>query len=391
MKLTRRSLPAIAAALMFVSSAARAEPNLNATIPWAQLPVGYHPAPDTDEGGIWMIGERAEVEVRTSPLVVKDPALNAYLRRIVCKLSGPYCDSIRIYVLDIPYVNARMAPNGMLQVWTGLLLRAQNEAEISFVLGHEISHYLLRHTVAQYRRVRDQAGTIAVIGALTAGIGSLAKLGLAGSASSFSREEEREADQRGFELATAAGYDPAQCVALWQQELAEETAAPKDGEFAVFAANHPATTERVSTMTAMANAAAAQRANWQTNADAFRKAVQPFRAQWVSENIALAQYEQSLLVLQLLLKSEPKSGELQYYLAEVYRRRNADGDSAKALAAYAAAVTAGGAPPAVYRGLGLASLKAGDKAAAHTAFQKYLAAVPAADDRAMIEYYLSQP
>src|SRR5204863_7363788 len=140
----------------------------------------------------------------------------------------------------------------------------------------------------------------------------------------------------------------------------------------------------------MANVAAAQRANWQTNADAFRKAVQPFRAQWVSENIALAQYEQSLLVLQLLLKSEPNSGELQYYLAEVYRRRNADGDSAKALAAYAAAVTAG-APPAVYRGLGLASLKAGDKAAAHTAFQKYLAAVPAADDRAMIEYYLSQP
>ena len=376
---------------MFVSSAARAEPTSNATIPWAQLPVGYHPATDTDEGGIWMIGERAEAKVRTSPLVIKDPALNAYLRRIVCKLSGPYCDSIRIYVVDIPYVNARMAPNGMLQVWTGLLLRAQNEAEISFVLGHEISHYLLRHTVAQYRRVRDQAGTIAVIGALTAGIGSLAKLGLAGSASSFSREEEREADQRGFELATAAGYDPAQCVALWQQELAEETAAPKDGEFAAFAANHPATTERVSTMTAMANVAAAQRANWQTNADAFRKAVQPFRAQWVSENIALAQYEQSLLVLQLLLKSEPNSGELQYYLAEVYRRRNADGDSAKALAAYAAAVTAGGAPPAVYRGLGLASLKAGDKAAAHTAFQKYLAAVPAADDRAMIEYYLSQP
>ena len=101
---------------MFVSSAARAEPNLNATIPWAQLPVGYHPAPDTDEGGIWMIGERAEAEVRTSPLVIKDPALNAYLRRIVCKLSGPYCDSIRIYVVDIPYVNARMAPNGMLQV-----------------------------------------------------------------------------------------------------------------------------------------------------------------------------------------------------------------------------------------------------------------------------------
>ena len=387
-----RLFSAAAVLSLALTSAGNAEAPANATIPWAQLPVGYHPAPDTDEGGLWMIGGKAEAETRNSPLLVKDAALNTYLRTIVCKLSGPYCESIRIYVLDIPYVNARMAPNGMLQVWTGLLLRGQNEAEISFVLGHEISHYLLQHTIAQYRRVRDQAGTIAVLGALTAGIGSLAKYGLAGSAASFSREEERQADQRGFELATAAGYDPAQCIALWQQELAEETVAPKENsEFAAYAENHPATSERLSVMSAMASAAQAQRTSWQTNADAYRKAIAPFRTQWINENIALAQYEQSLLVLQLLLKDEPKSGELRYYMAEVYRRRNADGDSAKALAAYAAAVTAGGAPPAVYRGLGLTSLKAGDKATARTAFQKYLAALPSADDRAMIEYYLSQP
>jgi predicted Zn-dependent protease len=337
-----------------------------------------------------MIGDRAERQIRTSPLLVKDPALNAYLHRIVCRLAGPYCASIRIYVLDIPYFEAAMSPNGMLQVWTGFLLRARNEAQISFVLGHEISHYLLRHTISQYRRLRDQAGAVAVLGALTGGLGNLAAVGLRGSANAFSREEERQADARGFELATAAGYDPAQSVELWQEELDEETVAPKDKEFEAFAASHPATAERLATLAAMAKAKASEHAHWEVGAESYEAVLRPFRMQWLSENLALAQFDQSLALVQALLKDQPRSGELQYALGEIYRRRNADGDSARALAAYGAAIAAGGAPNEVYRGVGLTSLKAGDKSAARTALQKYLAAAPASDDHAMIEFYLSQ-
>lgn len=359
-------------------------------IPWALVPVDYHPSPDTDEGGLWMIGDRAERQIRTSPLRVQDSALNAYLHKIVCRLAGPYCGSIRIYVLDIPYFEAAMSPNGMLQVWTGFLLRTRNEAQLSFVLGHEISHYLLRHTISQYRRLRDQAGAVAVLGAVTGGLGNLAALGLRGSANAFSRSEEREADARGFELATATGYDPAQSVELWQEELDEETVAPKDKEFEVFAANHPATTERLATLSAMAKAKSPERARWEIGADSYEAALRPFRIQWLNENLALAQFDQSLALVQALLKDEPRSGELQYALGEIYRRRNADGDSARALAAYSAAIAAGGAPNDVYRGLGLTSMKTGDKAAARAALQKYLAAAPSSDDHAMIEFYLSQ-
>jgi predicted Zn-dependent protease len=337
-----------------------------------------------------MIGDKAEAQIRTSPLLVKDPPLNAYLRKIVCKLSGPYCDSIRIYVLDIPYFEAAMSPNGTLQVWTGFLLRARNEAQLSFVLGHEISHYLMRHTTAQYRRLRDQAGAVAVLGALTGGLGSIAALGLRGSANAFSRDEEREADARGFELATAAGYDPAQSVELWQEELDEETAASKDKDFEVFAASHPATAERLATITAMAKAKGPERTNWTVGAESYDAVLRPFRLQWLHENLTLAHFDQSLALVQALLKDEPHSGELQYALGEIYRRRNADGDSAKALAAYSAAVAAGGVPDDVYRGLGLTSLKAGDKPAAKAALQKYLSLAPKSEDRAMIEFYLSQ-
>lgn len=374
-------------ALMSVSAAGAA----GAPIPWAQLPVGYQPAAETDEGGLWMIGAKAEERIRTSPLLVKDAALNAYLRNVVCRLSGPYCASIRIYVVDLPYFNALMSPNGMLQVWTGFLLRAQNEAQISFVLGHEISHYLLKHTVAQYRRIRDRSGAVAVLGALTGGLGNIAGLSLRSSADAFSRDEEREADARGFELATGAGYDPAQSVALWQEVLNEETAAPRDKDLSVFAESHPPTAERLDTMMAMAKAAEAQRSHWETGAAAYQAATRPFRAQWLAENVSLAHFEESLALLQMLLKSNPRAGDLHYYLAEIYRRRNGDGDSAKALAAYAAAIAAGNAPSDAYRGLGLAELKAGDKGAARSAFQKYLAAAPGADDRAMIESYMAQP
>jgi predicted Zn-dependent protease len=269
-------------------------------------------------------------------------------------------------------------------------LRAHNEAQLSFVLGHEISHYLLRHTISQYRRLRDQAGAVAVFGALTGGLGNLAGLGLRGSANAFSREEEREADARGFELATAAGYDPAQSVELWQEELDEETAAPKDKEFEVFAASHPATTERLATITTMAKVKEPERAQWDVGADLYDAALRPFRIQWLKENLALAQFDQSLALVQALLKDDPHSGELQYALGEIYRRRNASGDSVKALAAYSAAIAAGGAPNDVYRGLGLTSMKAGDKDAARAALQKYLAVAPSSDDRAMIEFYLSQ-
>jgi len=385
--LARALLLAAAMALPLSAHAATSAP---ASIPWAQLPTDYHPAPETDEGGLWMIGDRAEKQIRTSPLLVKDPALNVYLHRLVCRLAGPYCASIRIYVLDIPYFEAAMSPNGMLQVWTGFLLRARNEAQISFVLGHEISHYLLRHTISQYRRLRDQAGAVAVLGALTGGLGNLAAVGLRGSANAFSREEERQADARGFELATAAGYDPAQSVELWREELDEETVAPKDKEFEAFAASHPATAERLATIAAMAKAKASEHTHWQVGAESYDSVLRPFRMQWLSENLALAQFDQSLALVQALLKDEPRSAELQYALGEIYRRRNADGDSAKALAAYGAAIAAGGAPNEVYRGVGLTSLKAGNKSAARTALQKYLAAAPASDDHAMIEFYLSQ-
>ena len=57
----------------------------------------------------------------------------------------------------MPQFNAMMAPNGMMLVWSGLLLRVENEAQLAAILGHELGHYLERHSVEQLRAAKDRA------------------------------------------------------------------------------------------------------------------------------------------------------------------------------------------------------------------------------------------
>lgn len=355
---------------------------------------GYHPAYDSDEAGLWMMSAKAEDSFKTSPLLVRDPQLNDYVHGLMCKMAKDQCGDMRLYILDVPYFNAAMSPNGAMQVWTGLLLRAQNEAQLACVLGHEMSHYMLRHTLAEWHRAINATGAMAVLAIVTAGagvglIGAIANLGIAGSLLSFSRDEEREADAHGQDLVAAAGYDPAQCAALWHEQLDEENAEPDQKDTFLFLRSHPTSDERLATMQKRAAAMPATATAPVVGADTFMTATKAFRAQWLQEELNRGHYGQSLVLVEALLAAEPASGELQFYLAEVYRRRNLKDDAAKAMDEYKSAIATGGAPVAAFRGLGLIAMKSGDAADARDAFQRYLDAAPNADDRAMVQYYLA--
>ena len=93
---------------------------------WKSPPRFARPALDTDEGGLWSMIDREETRLRRSPLVVRDPALTDYLRDVVCRLGGEHCADVRVYVVRTAQFNASMAPNGSMQVWSGLLLRVDN-------------------------------------------------------------------------------------------------------------------------------------------------------------------------------------------------------------------------------------------------------------------------
>jgi predicted Zn-dependent protease len=362
--------------------------------PLRQNTPGTTPVAGSDEDELWYAMERAERELQRSPMRVRDPALNEYVRKVACTAAGDYCKDLRVYVMDVPQFNASMAPNGMMLVWTGALLRMRNEAELAFVLGHEAGHFRAQHTLRQWRRMKDTSALLSAFQVLAYGAGApnTAMLGtLAGYATIFkyTRDMEREADRLGFASVVAQGYDPQAGVDLWARMLREEDTRRYEHRGVVFA-THPATQERLNDIRAAA--AAVPNPSHERHADEFRAATRPWLEPWLEAELAQRRYAGSLLIIGELLADSPAEdrGVLTFYLGEAHRRRNAAGDRAKAAELYASAVTMRGVPAKAWREHGFALRDAGRDAEARAALQRYLAEAPQADDRAFVQHELDK-
>ena len=130
---------------------------------------GFKPT-DKDEQGLWKEMERAEEEISGSNLLVQDPKLTGYLKDLIGKVGGPAAQDFRIYLARIPEFNAMMFPSGFAVVFTGLLLRMRNEAQLAGVIAHESGHFLRRHMIRSWRDQRRKTDIFA-IGAMLAGVG----------------------------------------------------------------------------------------------------------------------------------------------------------------------------------------------------------------------------
>jgi predicted Zn-dependent protease len=374
--------------LLSSTAAQRTEP-----VPVA-LPPGYHPDMSSDEAGLWMKVDRAEDALKSSPNLVRDPALNAYVKGVVCKLAPPYCDSIRIYIVETPYFNAYAMPNGAIVVFSGLLLRSENEAQLAFVLGHEITHYLHRHSLDQLHRAVSTSGFAAVFGVMTAGagvglVGLLANLAAVGGFMAHTRDQERDADAGGFDSAVAAGYDPREAPAVWRHVTDEYNANPhKDRD--LFFADHPQPEERLATFDKKAAAAVTARTDWIVNQDDYRARIAPYLKSWVADELGKGEPEETIVLFQRLALSRPDQGLFHYALGESYRKRNAPGDADKAVAAFHDALTCADVPALAWRSLGLMAMKTGENAEAKQDFIQYRTLLPDAEDKAMIDFYLTE-
>lgn len=353
---------------------------------------GDRPTPKSDEAELWFAMDEAEIELRKSPQLVRDPALNAYVRDVTCKVAADFCPDLRIYIVEMPYFNASMAPNGILIVWTGALLRMQNEAELALVLGHEFGHYRERHSLQQWRKVKKDSAFLSTFGVLTAGAGvgiagSLA--GIAGSAglSKFSRDKEREADQIGFGTLVEQGYDPSVGGVLWNAMLREENARDYGKPIPVFA-SHPKTQERRDDL--IAAAAASGKVGGDLGQARYRAQVHPYLAGWLEGELSRRMYATSIQLIGDLRETADANdrGLYTFFLGEAHRRRNKNDDRAQAAALYAQATIEPGAPADAWREHGMALREAGQSTAAAAAFRRYLSDAPAATDRAFVQSYL---
>ncbi len=363
----------------------------------SDLEPGQRPSDDTTEGGLWYITDKAEKRVRTAGNRITDPALNTYVQRIACELAREFCSDIRVYVMRVPAFNASMAPNGMMQIWSGFLLRAENEAQFAAVVGHEIGHYLRRHSLQRFEDIRTKTSAAAVFGIITAGlgvglIGTMAQVAIYGEIFAYSRDQEREADGYGLLLMTEAGYDPREYAVIWDKLIVERDATLDEDEKDDkrrngFFATHPQPEERQATLKELGEALAATRESWTLGRETYLQAVLPHRAIFVRDELKAQRYDAILarLDMMLALAGEPNPAELHFFKGEAHRLRRESGDRKKAAEAYEAALSAeGAAPPEIYRSMGLVYDALNDEDRAYKAFQRYLDAVPEASDAAII-------
>lgn len=352
------------------------------------LATGYQPQDDI-ERSLWAEMDGQEEQTASSKFLITDPVLNGYVRSILCNTVGQEkCKAARIYILRTPQFNAMMAPNGMMIVWSGLLLRTRNEAELATVLAHEFAHFERQHSLQSFRDLQSKTDAMAWLSMLPYGLGTLGQFDLVGSVFAFNRDMERQADMLALDYISAAGYDPMAASDIWAQLRAEmdataaerKTKSLKDFNGGFFA-SHPSTLERMEYLKAAAlrKPAGLKR----TGAAQYREKLADWWPRLINDQIRMNDFGATEFLLSQLA-SDGWTPELYYARGELYRARGKAGDFKTAAGYYREAVKKVEILPESWRGLGLALLREGDAKGGQKALKTYLSRAPGASDFGMI-------
>ena len=203
------------------------------------------------------MGREAAAEVDRQAKFVDDPAITEYVNRVGQNivLHSDAKVPFTIKVIDSDEVNAFALPGGFFYVNKGLILAADNEAELAGVMAHEIAHVAARHAVEN--QTKASLLEYAALGGsiLLGGIPGLiyqntAGIGLLGIFMKFSRGAEEEADKLGVQYMYAAGYDPGAMATMFEKLEAKNKKKP--GFISRAFASHPAPPDRRASSLALA-------------------------------------------------------------------------------------------------------------------------------------------
>ncbi len=195
------------------------------------------------------LGKQMAQEVERQAKIVDDPIIAEYVSRVGQNLvrNSDAKVPFTIKVVDSDEVNAFALPGGFFFVNTGLVLKADNEAELAGVMAHEIAHVAARHGTRQASRgelVNYASLPLIFMGgwtgyALYQGAGAIIPLGFL----KFSRAFEAEADQLGLQYMYKAGYDPTAFVDFFEKIETLEKRRP--GTLSKVFSTHPMTEDRI--------------------------------------------------------------------------------------------------------------------------------------------------
>jgi beta-barrel assembly-enhancing protease len=171
------------------------------------------------------VGQENSKQVLAQYDVVKDKFIQDYVQRLGQKLAdAPEAKqsgfNFTFTVLNVDEINAFALPGGPMFIYTGLLKAVDNEAQLAGVMGHEMSHVILRHGTHEATKANGLQIVASGLAGLLGG-GKLVEAGLGLTASSFvlkfSRDAESEADALGSHLMSESGYDPVQMAKFFEK------------------------------------------------------------------------------------------------------------------------------------------------------------------------------
>ena len=212
------------------------------------------------EGQEIQMGRDGAAQVEAQIGLVEDAALQQYVQRIGRSLAAtserpnlPW----NFGVVNDPTPNAFALPGGFIYVTRGLLPLMENEAELATVIGHEIGHVTAKHSVtqmsnAQLAQIGLGLGSILAPGVADR-VGGLAGAGLQLLFLKYGRDDERQADELGFNYALANRYDVREMADVFVA-LGRTGEAAGQSPIPTWAASHPSSGERVETARARAAA-----------------------------------------------------------------------------------------------------------------------------------------
>lgn len=338
-----------------------------------------------DEQGLWQQFDEIERGLKSSKDIIRDEDLNLYVRDVLCKAVGTdRCDAVRIYLVRDASFNASMAPNGMMVVNSGLLLRMRNEAELASVLGHEFGHFELRHSLQLFEKLRNRSDIMAVVsGMVGLPIGALFLLDVF----NFSREMEEQADLLSTKYLAASSYPSQAAADIWirmidEDELrAVERNRKSRNRRGAWFDSHPAPVERKEYL---ARAAAEYADEGDFAVGPFADAMEPYLLTFFEDQLQRNDFAASRFILEEIAGEEWRPIHF-VLLGELYRKRGDAEDLVIAEDAYREAIHRGTTSVAAYRGLGLTLMRARRRQEGADVLSTYLELAPDAPDAPMMQ------
>jgi len=198
------------------------------------------------------IGQQESAQIQQQLPLVQDAVINQYVTSLGNQIASHTSRADlqwQFYVVNTDVVNAFALPGGIVYVNRGVLERADRMDELAGVIGHEIEHVVRRHSVKQMEQMQGANVGVALACTLTnicSNQAAAAAINVGGTAifAKFSRTDEVQADEGGFQNMINAGISPEGMLSFFQKLLAEEQQSNNSNVSSWFS-DHPGTQDRI--------------------------------------------------------------------------------------------------------------------------------------------------